>query len=222
MPTQNLPSCQFTLRIVVTQRHRINYRSTNPNLPSNLATPNQQATHPHRTPTSPSTQPDHRPTRRGRFQTCPTNQTTTNLIPRPTHPTTNTQSKPIIKIIKITVQTTPQPKQPTHTSPQQHPRPLRSSPLPRTFLPPLPGGGPGAAKGLPTHHRNTLNNQHPITAHHMNQRNQRFRLDSTATSVVQIKTSAQNRHPSDKAPRDIAASNRVGATTFFDAATTNL
>ena len=212
MPTQNLPSCQFTLRIVVTQRHRINYRSTNPNLPSNLATPNQQATHPHRTPTSPSTQPDHRPTRRGRFQCLP-NQTTTNLIPRPTHPTTNTQSKPITKIIKITVQTTPQPKQPTHTSPQQHPRPLRSSPLPRTFLPPLPGGGPGAAKGLPTHHRNTPTNQHPITAHHTNQRNQRYRLDLLNTSVVQQESGAKT----DGHRQALRTSPRRGLAQPFDA-----
>ena len=56
------------------------------------------------------------------FKPAPTNQTTTNPISRPTHPTTNTQSKPIIQITKITVQTTHQPNH--HTPTNQHPKPV--------------------------------------------------------------------------------------------------
>ena len=71
-------------------------------------------------------------------------------------------------------------KQPTHASPQQHPHPLRSSPLPRTFPLPFQGeiergswvrprGGAGPHANQTT--ARPPNNQHPIKAHHSNHKN---------------------------------------------------
>ena len=87
--------------------------------------PNQNHNHPHPHPNRPHHRHPPNPLHRrldtqldaastkpvgAGFKPAPTNQTTTNPISRPTHPKTNTQSKPIIQITKITVQTTHQPK----------------------------------------------------------------------------------------------------------------
>ena len=78
-----------------------------------------------------------------------------------------------------------------NTTPHHH-RNTQPSPSTQPASQPV---GAGFKPALPTkHHLPTTpstTNQHPITAHHMNQRNQRFRLDTLTTSVVQIKTSAQ-------------------------------
>ena len=86
------------------------------------------------------------------------------------------------------------------------------------------GAGPHTNQNTqPSTTGNPPSNQHPITAHHINQRNPRFRLDFHTTSVVQTKTSAQNRllQPA-QAHRTIAASIRGACTLLlFDAATDN-